>query len=645
MSFHDYARSTRGRRPHRLAAVALVPLMVLAIGLGSGGSSLASSAPDRSGADRSGADPLAAGTFAPGQLLVRFASGTTPKAASAVNTSIGATMAKSFSYLVPNLQLVQLPSGLSVSSAMSQYGQQESVLYSQPNWVSQIEGAKTESTTKTPNDPRYGEQWDWPKIGAPEAWAKTTGSPKVIVTDIDTGLDYNHEDLAANAWQNTKECKGKKGVDDDKNGYVDDCYGIDTINGDSDPMDDNSHGTHTGGTIGAVGDNKIGVTGMNWDVQVMPCKSHDSSGSGSVASIIECFEYVKMEKVEYGYDIIATNNSYGACPEACDFDPATHDAIAALIEPGVIMSFSAGNAARDNDVRGQYPANYDLPNIISVAATDSNDGLAGFSQYGLRSVDVGAPGVNVLSTFPDDTYGSISGTSMASPHVAGLAALLHASDAKLDWWSIRNLIVAGGDKVASVQDKTVSGRRISASGSMSCSGQKVFGMLSPVANTGTMTQTVSALNINCAKPAGAVKVTINPGKTTLSLKDDGKGSDLVAKDGIYAADWTPSCGAGAFTFKFSTGDSYPVNVSACVTLSKKSGPAGTSVKVTGSGYTAGEVVDIFFDQKLMDTVDADSKGKVSDTMTVPKGTKKGNHVVTVSGQTSGLTATAAFKVT
>jgi len=613
--------------------------MVLAIGLGSGGTSAASSA-----RPQAAANALADNAFVPGQLLVRFAPGTSLATASAVNSKLGATTAKSFGSLVPNLQLVQLKPGLSVSQALTQYQQQSSVRYAQPNWISQIDGVKANSITKTPNDPRYSEQWGWPKIDAPTAWGKSTGSHSVVVTDIDTGMDYNHEDLAANAWKNTEECKGKKGVDDDKNGYVDDCYGIDTINGDSDPIDDQGHGTHTAGTIGAVGNNGVGVTGMNWNVQVMPCKSHNSSGSGAVSSIIECFQYVKMEKVEYGYDIIATNNSYGSCPEACDYNPATKDAIAALVKPGVIMAFAAGNAARDNDARPNFPSNYDLPNIIGVAATDSNDGLAGFSQWGLRSVDVGAPGVSVLSTFPDDTYGSISGTSMATPHVAGLAALLHASDKKMNWWSIRNLIIAGGDKVSSLDGKTVSGRRINAAGSMDCSGVKVFGMLSPVAQTGSMKQAVEALNINCAKPAGDVSVTITPGSTKLALKDDGKGSDAVAKDGIYTANWTPACGSGDFKFKFSTGKSYDVDVAACVKLDKKSGHAGTSVKVSGSGYTAGEIVDVFFDSKMVATVDANGQGKVSATIKVPKSAGKGNHTIMASGKTSGIPATATFKV-
>ena len=640
MSHRHSFRPTRGTRPRWLTATALVPLTVLAIGLSAGGSSVASSVSRHPGASRPPGE-----AFVSGQLLVRFTSGTTPAVVAAVNAAIGSTTAKSFSYLVPNLQLVRLPAGMSVSAALLHYAQQANVLYAQPNWVSHIDATTRESIAKTPNDPRYPEQWDWPKIGAPSAWGKTTGSHKIVVTDIDTGMDYNHGDLAANAWQNTAECNGVSGVDDDHNGYVDDCHGIDTINGDSDPIDDNGHGTHTAGTIGAVGNNGIGVTGINWKVQVMPCKSHDSTGSGSVSSIIECYRYVKMEKANYGYDIVSTNNSYGNCPEACDFNPATYDAIAALVKPGVIMAFAAGNSARDNDVRPNYPSNYDLPNVIAVAATDSSDNLASFSEWGLRSVDVGGPGVGVLSTSLNNGYATLSGTSMATPHVAGLAALLHSFNAQLDWWAVRNLIIAGGDHVNSLRDKTVSGRRINANGSMTCSGQKVFGMLAPVANTGTMKQAVEALNINCAKPAGALTVTITPGNTTLSLTDDGKGADRVAGDGVYAVYWKPACGAGGFTFTFSTGKTYPVNVAACIKLNPKSGPPGASVKITGTGYGASEIVDIFFDEKMVDTVNANSLGQVSATITVPNNTATGNHAVTASGQVSGLASASKFKVT
>ncbi len=588
---------------------------------------------------------LPAGSYVPGQLLVRFATGTTSATASRVNADIGASTAKSFGYLVPHLQLVQLRPGLTVSHALSLYGERAGVQYAQPNWINHISGMRHAAPAKTPNDPMYGQQWDWPKVDAPDAWSKTTGAHNIVVTDIDTGLDYNHQDLAANVWQNTAECDGQPGVDDDGNGYVDDCHGIDTINGDSDPMDDNGHGTHTGGTIGAVGNNGIGVTGFNWHVQVMPCKSHTSSGVGTVASIIECYQYVKMEKVKYGYDIVSTNNSYGGCTEACDWNPATYDAIKALVKPGVIMAFAAGNSGRDNDIQPNYPSNYDLPNIIAVAATGQTDNRASFSEYGHRSVDVGAPGVSVYSTLPNNNYGSESGTSMATPHVAGLAALLHSWKRSLPWWKLRNLIIAGGDQVASLDGSTVSGRRINAAGSMSCSGSTVFGMLAPVANTGAMSQTVQALNITCAKPAGQVSVKIQPAGTKLTLTDDGMHGDVVAGDGIYTAKWRPTCSTGQQTFTFSTGDAYTVDVVACAKLNPKSGPAGSSVKVTGSGYANGDVVDVFFDDQLVDTATADATGKVSDTITIPSDAGKGRHTVTLSGQTSGLAAAARFKVT
>jgi hypothetical protein len=198
--------------------------------------------------------------------------------------------------------------------------------------------------------------------------------------------------------------------------------------------------------------------------------------------------------------------------------------------------------------------------------------------------------------------------------------------------------------VDSLKGKTVSGRRIDAEGSMRCSKQRVFGMLSPVATTGSMKQAVEAINIDCAEPAGAVSLRITPGHTKLRLSDDGKGADLVEGDGIYAAWWKAPCGAGDVTFTFSNGRSYDVDVAACVQLEPASGRAGSKTKVTGKGYTPSEVVDVFFDDTLLDTVDADSRGRVSDTVRIPRTSHKGRHLVTVSGQTSGVAATATFRV-
>jgi subtilisin family serine protease len=194
-----------------------------------------------------------------------------------------------------------------------------------------------------------------------------------------------------------------------------------------------------------------------------------------------------------------------------------------------------------------------------VAATTSSDGLAGFSDYGLRSVMVGAPGAAVESTVIGG-YASFSGTSMATPHVAGLAALIHAYDPSLNIYAIRNLIIAGGDDIAPLAGKTVSGKRIDALGSLDCSNEKVFGLLRPLDSVSAGKTTVAALNINCAKGAGALTVKIKPGNVTLSLADKGKRGDLRAHDGIYSATWNAA--PGAYTLTFSNGKSYTVNVSA-----------------------------------------------------------------------------------
>ena len=497
--------------------------------------------------------------YVPHEILVRFRAGVDASAANRLAAAGGAQTVERFPF-VPGLELLRLRSAAeAVPTAVASFAGLSQVRYAQPNWVSRIDVAsETGGITKTPNDPMYPSQWDWPKIDAPAAWNLTTGKKTVVVGDIDTGLDYNHVDIKANAWQNKPECKGTPGVDDDGNGYVDDCHGIDTINGDSNPMDDNNHGTHTGGTIGAVGNNKTGVTGLNWKVQILPCKSHDSQGNGSVASIIACYQYMVTEKAA-GYDIIATNNSYGGCPEACDFDQATMDGIAAMGKAGILFAVAAANNASDNDLTPVYPANYFLPNVIAVAATDSSDGLAGFSDYGIRTVMVGAPGVNVLSTIRNNQYASFSGTSMATPHVAALAALIHADEPSLNIYQIRNLIIAGGDDVSSLAGKTVSGKRINADGSLTCSGSKVFGLLRPLENESAGKLTVAALNIDCAAPAAAVTVTIKPGNVTLKLADKGKKGDLQAADGIYSAFWNAT--PGSYTLTFSNGKKYSVNVS------------------------------------------------------------------------------------
>ena len=243
----------------------------------------------------------------------------------------------------------------------------------------------------TPNDPGFSSLWGLNNTGqtggtadadidAPEAWDLTTGSSSVIVAVLDTGVDYNHPDLAANMWTNSAEAQGQPGIDDDGNGFIDDIHGYDFVNNDGDPMDDHYHGTHVAGTIAAVANNGIGIAGVSRNARIMALKFLDSSGNGTISNAIRALNYA----VVMGATI--SNNSYGGS-SSDDADPLFGEAIQNAATFGHIFVAGAGNSGTDNDVAGFYPANFDADNIVSVAATDDNDQVASFSNYGRTSVD------------------------------------------------------------------------------------------------------------------------------------------------------------------------------------------------------------------------------------------------------------------
>ncbi|MGA9995293.1 MAG: S8 family serine peptidase [Pyrinomonadaceae bacterium] len=388
--------------------------------------------------------------FVEGELLVKLRENSRSlKMSSRAHEKVGAKVAQDFSSFT-GWQHVRLPEGMRVEEGMARYQELPEVETVEPNYIYK--------SLATPNDPRYSELYGLTKIQAPAAWDLTTGSATVVVADIDLGVDYNHEDLAANMWHNPGEIPGN-GVDDDGNGYVDDVYGVDTINHDSNPLDDSGHGTHTSGTIGAVGNNSKGVVGVNWNVRIMAIKSHDQAGNGSSASVVEAFRYAAMMRGR-GINVRVTNSSWGGAPEAPSYDQALKDAIDAAGNAGILNVMAAGNGNSNNDATPFYPATYDSPSIISVAASDQSDNKAGFSSYGATTVDLAAPGVGILSTWPNNNYVFLNGTSMASPHVTGAAALLSAYNPTLSAASLKATLLNTVDVLPQWSGLVLTGGRL-----------------------------------------------------------------------------------------------------------------------------------------------------------------------------------------
>lgn len=395
--------------------------------------------------------------FARDRIIVGLKKGVPESALWTLNRRNGANVEKS----IPGtrVRVIDLPRNLSVRAALRRYRGSPNIGYAEPDFLLH--------PSREPNDPGYpklyglhntGQTGGTPgaDIDAPGAWDATTGSDTVVAV-VDTGVDVSHPDLEANLWTNEGEIPGD-GRDNDGNGYVDDVHGYDFFNGDAsvyDPGDGDEHGTHVAGTIAAEGNNGTGIVGVNWRARLMALKFL-ASGYGYTSDAAAAIHYA----VDNGASVI--NASWGGG----GYSQTLKDAIDRAESAGILVVAAAGNGGSDglgddNDATPFYPSSYDNANVISVAATDNTDRLASFSNYGSRSVDLGAPGVGVLSTVPGG-YASYSGTSMAAPHVTGVAALIKGRNPSMDAGRLREAILGAVDEVSALKGKSVTGGRLDA---------------------------------------------------------------------------------------------------------------------------------------------------------------------------------------
>jgi subtilisin family serine protease len=382
--------------------------------------------------------------------------------------------------------------------------------------------------TAVPDDPSFTDQWGLRNTGqsggsrggdiaAVAAWDVTTGSRSVVVAVIDSGFDYTHPDLAANAWRNPGEVPGD-GLDNDGNGFVDDVHGWDFANDDADPMDDDGHGTHVAGTIGAVGDNGVGVTGVSWQVSIMGLKFLDAEGSGSISDAIAAISYATRMRREFGVNVVATNNSWGGA----DRSLALRAAIAEGGAAGILFVTAAGNDGVNGDRRANYPANEDLDAVIAVTATNRSNRLPAFATYGPVHVDLAAPGAAIRSTVPGGGYATFSGTSMAAPHVTGTIALLATANPAASATAIRGAILSTTRPLAALAGKTVTGGLLDAAAAV----RAIRGDVPPPPPPPPVVRPARDVGDTIAKAyaiprqeSGAIRVAARVGDGSLGLRD------------------------------------------------------------------------------------------------------------------------------
>jgi subtilisin family serine protease len=392
--------------------------------------------------------PTAPGSQSVTRVMVRFAAD--QSAQERADLRARADVERDATLPVRGLELVDPKPGVTVGGAVADLEAMDGVVYAEPDRVVR--------QSAMPNDPLLSYEWDMTAIRAPEAWDVTTGSAQVPVAVVDTGIDATHPDLASNLWTNPGESgagRETNGLDDDGNGRIDDVHGWDFVDHDAQPQDGDGHGTHVSGTIAARGNDASGVAGLNWSSSIMPLRVLGNDGSGFVSDAITAYTYAARNGAR------VVNASLGGP----SFSRAEHDALAAA--PNTLFVVAAGNDGANNDATPEYPCDYDLANVVCVAASGHDDALASFSNYGATDVDLAAPGVDIASTWPGGRYALLDGTSMATPHVAGAAALLLAHDGSLTVAGLRAALLSSAHPVAALAGRVASGGRLDVAAALS----------------------------------------------------------------------------------------------------------------------------------------------------------------------------------
>ncbi len=505
-------------------------------------------------------------------------------------------------------QLLRLPDSMTVEQALKIYRHHPLLQLVEPKYESEPDVLPTDpdfqdETTSAfrpwglHNDGRYYYDQDATQpiryttadvdINAPEAWDHITGDDDAVVVVIDSGVDYNHEDLAESMWVNSLEIPNNN-IDDDNNGYIDDVHGINAHDSSGNVMDTGSHGTQVAGVIAARANNGIGTSGVLWRGKILACRALNAQ------AVERCADYIVdlKQRSTSPVNIVAVNYSRSSvASELPEYSKESYaNAVRTLMDAGILFVTTASNGGDDylsddidDPVFQRYPAVLDFPNMIVTAASTYDDNLAPFSNYGRQTVHLSAPGRYIHTTTPGNGYIYRSGTSFAAPMVAAGALLLKAQDPTRVWHELRNLLLAGGKPPVAASGTTASATTVAerrlrlwdsdGTGAMTCAGQRVRARIRPIAEqlevvTGQAVN-LSMINIDCARGAGEIQISVDNGEV-LTLRDDGLGYDHFAGDGVYSAQWLPQ-NPGSYQLAFAAGDVVNVTVNAAPSLAVSAG--------------------------------------------------------------------------